>query len=138
MQIPLPLQEALNEFNATYPRPGIEPLVLSKPYDLQQDWPTNYPFMRHKGVYCFVDEAGTLTYVGKVSCRNDFGYRLAGYFEYGPDRRARAKHSHHAATRYIYVISLPSGHEFEAPAIEEWLISRLNPPLNKVGRRGAA
>jgi hypothetical protein len=66
-----------------------------------------------------VDEAGALTYVGKASCNNDFGYRLAGYFEYGPDRRAQAKHLHYVATRYIYVISLPVGHGFEAPAIEE-------------------
>ena len=87
-------------------------------------------------MYCFVDEENTLTYVGKVSNSNDFGYRMAGCFGYGINREAMAKSTHHDATRYIYVIALPPGHEFEAPAIEEWLISRLNPPLNKVGKRG--
>lgn len=134
-QVPTALQEALQEFNLKFPRPGIEPLAISAPYDLKNDWPKTYPHARHQGVYCFVDEAGMLLYIGKTSCNNDFGYRLSGYFEYGPARQAQAKIVHHVSVRHILFIPLPAGHGFEAPAIEEWLISRLNPPLNKTGSR---
>ena len=131
--IPAALQNALDEFNLNFPRPGIKPLAFSAPYDLRNDWPKTYPHARHQGVYCFVDGIGTLLYIGKTSCNTDFGYRLAAHFEYGPARQAQAKLSHHASVQHILFIPLPPGHGFEAPAIEEWLITRINPPLNKTG-----
>ena len=137
MQVPIRLQQALDEFNTNFPRPGIPPLTFSLAYDLKNHWPKHYPFKRQQGVYCFVDSAGALLYIGKTSCSNDFGYRLSGHFEYALDRTARAKNAQYQAAQYIYVISLPSGHGFEAPAIEEWLIARLRPSVNSMGNNAS-
>lgn len=134
------LQEAIDVFNRDYPRPGMEPLVLSEMYDLQVDWPKPYHNSDHPGVYCLFDDQMTLVYVGKASFSHVIGGRLGARICYGPDRRALLTDPkwHAANVRYIATIRFPLDHAFEASALEEFLITRLSPcpKLNTIGSGG--
>jgi hypothetical protein len=127
------VESVIKEFNKKYPRPGLEPIAIKGEYDLAIDWPQTYPSVKSAGVYIFLDGSDNLLYIGKASCKNTFGYRFGSYFKYGEDGKYRATHEYYANARKILPIPLPDGHEFEAGAIEEYLIRELKPPLNKQG-----
>ena len=127
------LSTALQELNQSFPRPGIPPLSLAEPYDLQHDWPESWPNAEFAGVYAMLDDAKTLLYIKKSSFGAGIGARLGAWFGYGPNREASPKHEALKVVRYVVTLGVPKGHEFEAPAIEEFLIGRLHPALNKVG-----
>ena len=132
------IELAIEEFNERYPRPGIDPIAIKGEYDLAGDWPNTYPNVDSAGVYIFLDEAENLLYVGKTSCNSSFGSRLGAYFMYGEDRtKYKVKNEYYADVKKILTIPLPKGHEFEAGAIEEYLIQALDPKLNIVGRKAS-
>jgi len=133
------VREALEELNREYPRPGVEPLELSQPYDMTVDYPDEYwPHRREwgegpggggvAGVYFPFDEAGSLVYVGKAVC---LATRLSTYFRIGPDKKAVATSEKSEGVRTVRVISLPPGHGFEAAAVESFMIQKLSPPRNQ-------
>jgi hypothetical protein len=128
------LHACIRELNEHFPRPGLT-LEFSTPYDLASDWPNTWPGAVSAGVYAFIGEQDDLLYVGKASCGATIGSRLGAYFGYGPERRAKVYNDFYAGVRKVATLALPEGRQFEAPAIEEFLIARLGPPLNKVGRR---
>ncbi len=124
------LSAALDELNARYPRPGIDPLVLSEAYDVKTDWVKYYPGVGKPGAYALFDEKWRLLKVGKSS--GDLGIRLGSYFRHdgqGAGQFARpSPWKSDTDARFIVAIELPPGHAFEAAAIEEFLIDRLSPP----------
>ena len=130
---------ALDYFNDNYPRPGIGPISIEGEYDLVTDWPKDYPNIRSAGVYIFLDKESNLLYIGKTSCNNTFGYRLTAYFNYGPrpERKCKIKNDYYSDVRKILLIPLPKDHIFEAGAIEEYLIEKLNPKLNVIGKKAS-
>ncbi len=131
------LQQALDVFNRDFPRPGMDKVLLSLPfYDLQVDWPKQFPNAESPGVYFLFDDQQLLVYVGKASFSNLIGYRLGARVVYDEQRRARLVPRWEAAkVRYIATIALPAEHAFEAAAIEEYLVTTLEPcpVLNKIG-----
>ena len=106
-------------------------LEISDLYDLDKDWTNSYPNASLPGIYVFFDEIGDLLYIGKVSRKNVLGKRLSAYFGHD-DKGGWKLHKPHeweqyGCPKYICTIPLPVDRSFEAPSIEEYLISKLNP-----------
>jgi hypothetical protein len=131
------VQTSLAEFNTNYPRPAMQRLVASKPFDLLLDWNGGvYPNSDLPGVYLLFDEAGVLLYIGKASCNECIGSRLGKHFGYSEDRQSGvAKCEEFKSVRYIVTVGIQEkGRAFEAPAIEEYLIGTLRPRINHNGK----
>ncbi len=125
------LRAALDQFNKKYPRPNMPELKVSDLYDLDKDWAKSYPNATLPGIYVFFDKNKNLLYIGKVSRKNVLGQRLSTYFGHD-DKNGWKLHEPHewesyGYPRYIVTIPLPADRSFEAPAIEEYLIAKLNP-----------
>jgi hypothetical protein len=121
------LKAALDEFNKNYPRPNMPELEISDVYDLDKDWTNSYPNATLPGIYVFFDKKGYLLYIGKVSRKNVLGRRLSAYFGHD-DKGSWKLHKPdewepYGELRYIVTIPLPVDRSFEAPAIEEYLIT---------------
>ena len=128
------VEEFLSKFQDQLPRPQIHELKIDW-YDLNKDWPKPWPDGNKPGIYVFIDQNEQLQYVGKASAGRTLRIRLRAYF--GKDRvgnlvRKEKKKTKTAGTRYVGLLGLPPEHGFEAPAIEEYLITHLSPPRNKV------
>lgn len=125
------LERAVARINSDFPRPGIV-LSLSKPYDLGTSFGRYYPGYDRPGVYVMLNEAYEVLYVGKSSA--GLGGRLGNYFKRGKSRReGMAKWPEFDPVRYLVTLKLPKRRFFEAPSIEEFLIWKLQPPLNTLG-----
>lgn len=127
------LHNALNSMNRKYPRPKMRPPVFCEPYDLDKSFANYFPGYDRSGVYALLDKNKTVRYIGKSS--TNLGRRLGSYFKRSDDRRKGiARHAELKRIRYIVTAPMPKNHFFEASAIEEFLIRKLNPPLNKRGK----
>jgi hypothetical protein len=125
------LKAVLDEFNKNYPRPNMPELEISEVYDLDTDWTNSYPNASLPGIYVIFDEEGCLLYIGKASRKNVIGRRLSAYFGHD-DKGGWKLHKpdewkSYGKLKYIITIPLPVDRAFEAPAIEEYLITRLKP-----------
>lgn len=131
------LRTAIDKFNQQFPRPGMKQCEVSASYDLPSDWPKTWPSSDHAGVYVLLNQEEEVLYVGKASFNRSLGSRLGDYFCYGENREASIKQERlkDQGVRYVVTIGVEHGHEFEAGAIEEYLIHELQPRLNVVGRR---
>lgn len=124
-------ERAVSRLNSDFPRPGIV-LSLSKPFDLRTSYHRYYPGYDKPGVYVMLSEAWEVLYVGKSSA--GLGGRLGNYFKAGKTRKEGvAKNPWFAQARYLVTLKLPKRRFFEAPSIEEFLIWKLQPPLNSQG-----
>jgi hypothetical protein len=134
------LQRMLAEFNRDYPRPGLPPLVLSEPYDLIEHWQRKmtWPSSNLPGIYVVCDGAFRVWYIGKSSWGSNIGSRLGAHFKNGADKLAESRYQdwREAKLRYVLTIGLPPAHSFEAPAIEEYLVTRSHGLLNVHGMSG--
>jgi hypothetical protein len=128
------LHRRLGELNRDFPRPGLPPLELSRLYDLQTDWPKAWPGCESSGVYVFIGEGDEVLYIGKTSCAATIGGRLGHYFGYNTDKTHKIYNEFYSDVRRVGTIGLPRNHEFEVPAVEEFLISRVKPRLNTQGK----
>jgi len=101
-------------------------------------WPDYYPYQDRRGVYIIFDDRLNLLYVGKASMGNCLGNRLAKYFGYADDRQTcRIWHEHWTKQpRYIMTVAVPIDMPFEAPALEEYLVTSLQPCDNTQGING--
>ena len=132
---------AVMEYVRDFRRPDLTALDLGELYDLfsgaepgRPGRPNTYPHAERAGVYFVLDDRLNLLYVGKASMGSCIGKRLGSYFTYAPDGGCQVLHDGWSSRpRYVATIAVPENAPFEAPALEEFLISRLNPPDNKTG-----
>ena len=141
------LKSRVAEFNNTYRRPEFQPLEVSAAYDCSPEkgdpivrcegqWPDDYwPNAWSAGIYGILDEELQLLYVGKASLGSTLGSRLSSYFRHDQNRHCRPEphHTWSGNPRYVVTVAVPEEMRFEAPALEEFLINKLNPPDNTAG-----
>jgi hypothetical protein len=144
---PLPGGKELVEYISLYRRADFPPLEMSDPFDLFPDQPVpagispksdahrSWPFGHRAGVYMIYSMAFKILYIGKASMKKRLGDRLYTYFGNGEKCILRAHHKWPDPPRFLVNIAVPADMPFEAPSIEEYLIGKLNPIWNVVGRR---
>lgn len=137
---------AIETYISNFRRVELPPLVISGVYDLyptsargtvacEYVWPDTWPNSERAGVYAFFDEGADLMYVGKCSMNSFLGARLGAYFGYGDERQCILKGGPWGRNpRFVMTVGVPDTMTWEAPALEEFLIQQLNPPLNRHGR----
>ena len=137
--------KAVSEYELRYRRDDLPRLELSDEYCLFPPdpfdgvgWPTVYPNADRAGVYVIANERREVLYIGKASYSRSISARLGSYFHYEDDKKT-CKVFHRdlwsSVPHWIVTIAVPSGQEFEAPALEEYLITRFKSKLpdNKIG-----
>ena len=137
------LRVAVREYAEHHRHPERPSLEVAPIYDLfpaeaQSDhaWPDQWPHASRKGVYIIMDEQLNVLYVGKASFENTIGARLGSYFAFATDRACKIVDENWSAPpRYVSSVAVPDDSAFEAPALEEYLIRKLVPRDNTVGRR---
>jgi hypothetical protein len=122
------LASRIVELNTRFPRPAMTPLSISELCDVRSA--SAWPHSGNPGVYALFNERRELVYIGKASCNSGLGYRLGAHFF----KTGMPKAPWLQDVRYVATIPVPLDRAFEAPAIEEFLIARLNPPLCGTGR----
>jgi len=128
------LKIAVKEFNKHFPRPDMSPLKLSGKYDIRVDYSEPFPHAERPGVYIIFNTDNEVLRIGKVSCKNTLGNRLSAYYKWGQgDSEGVGRHEGYGDAKLIRVIGFPNDRAFEAPALEEFLIGKLNPPYNTNG-----
>jgi hypothetical protein len=147
------LRNTIALFNETYPRPQMPSLTLKPLYDLTlphnarhaENLPLQWPGAPCPGVYIFL---GTdiveqrpgddfVLYIGKASAGSTIGRRIGaryGYAEGYTHWQLKASDQRWTYIKYVTAVTVPPHRAFEAPAIEEYLIACLRPPLNSLGR----
>jgi hypothetical protein len=113
-------EEIISEFQKIYPRPGLKDFKLNW-YDIESEWPKSWPSGEMPGVYMFFDSTEEILYIGKASSGRRLRTRLRAYFKNKQgicQIKGKAKD-----TRYVGLLAIPFEHGFEAPAIEEYLIT---------------
>jgi hypothetical protein len=109
------------------------PFEMSEIYHLTaENWRNPIPFTNNAGCYFFYSEDGTLLYVGKVSLGSDLAGRITGYFKSSPTF-GPVHDGWSMPPRYLQTLKVRDPHE--APSLEEYLILKLQPPDNRLGRR---
>jgi hypothetical protein len=104
----------------------------------RKQWPGAYPQSDRQGVYLIFNENKELLYIGKASMNNNIGSRLGSYFSYENDKvTCKVNHEWSSDPKYIITISVPNEMSFEAPALEEYLITEFahSLPDNTMGTK---
>lgn len=124
----------LTFLDKNFPRPGIQDLT-SKLKDLEysyyDDWPKHWEkdgFLRKYAethcVYFFFDEHKNLLYIGATKT---LGHRFYKHFDSGNAKWRDLVYS-------LAILPIPEPNWFELHAIEAFLIYKLQPPKNIVGK----
>jgi hypothetical protein len=140
------LKKELARYCRIYRNPKLPSLELSGLYALFPEnyetlpksvmgrWPVdNWPNGDKAGVYIFLDPKLNVLYIGKSSSLGD---RLSAYFRYSGDQnrcRIPDEHGWNVKPEFVVTIGIPAKTAFESSALEEYLISRLQPPENTIG-----
>jgi excinuclease UvrABC nuclease subunit len=121
------LKEFIDKFNADFPRPDLK-IILEElsPIVTKQMWQN----ADKPGLYFLFDQNQTLQYIGKASFGSNIGVRIGERFS---SKDCRCLVPKFEAVHLLATIALPRHRAFEAPAIEEYLIAGMKPPLNTVG-----
>ncbi|MBK6606960.1 MAG: GIY-YIG nuclease family protein [Leptospiraceae bacterium] len=146
------LDTFIKEYCEKYRGPGLLPYAHTELYDLypeivdtnsskaRYEWPGSWPhpiegFQKytHAGVYIFFDKELNVIYVGKASQNSAIFSRLATYFKNDQDKCLFTRPWWEIKPKYIKLIFMPEGHKFEAPALEEYLIDKIQPYGNSQG-----
>lgn len=140
------LINAVLEYSERYRHPGLPLYRLGPVYDLYPNevkaatncelgWPETWPNSDQAGVYAFLDGELNVIYVGKSSMNSFLGARLSSYCRYDEFRNCELKHSGWTVKpRYVWTAGMPEELAFEAPALEEYLIRKLQPTDNMAGK----
>ena len=138
-------RDLVEDYQARFRGPNLEPFELSAPYDLSPElgipkiecptsWPEGWPHSGRAGIYSLFGEELQAVYIGKASLRNTLVSRLGSYFSYDkPHKTCRLNHAWKCRPRYLITIAVPEESRFEAPALEEFLIIKLRPTDNTAG-----
>lgn len=130
------VESAISEFNREFPRPKMGAVALSSPFYVVDDFAiADFPNAAAAGVYFVFDRDDNLLYIGKA---DGLGSRLGSHFGWSEDKTTgRVKNAKFNAAHAVRTIGLPDESRFEAAAIEAFLIRRLDPSLNVIGRDSA-
>lgn len=134
-------------FQTSHRRSDGQRLDIGPPYDLfpqldsavipcESCWPKPWTNGDRKGAYALLDSEANVIYVGKASMGSCFAARFVAYFGYENDRSCKIKNPHwwSRPPRYVVTIAVPIDTPWESPALEEFLIGKLQPPSNGTGR----
>lgn len=138
------LLAAVENYAEKYRNPTLQPFESSAPYDMSPElgpasikcfaqWPEVWPHAGRAGIYAFLNKDLNVVYVGKASGRSSLGARISSYCGYASDRSCRFYHEWSSFPRYVLTVAVPEKTRFEAPALEEYLISTLGPSDNSAG-----
>lgn len=138
------LQSELERYCTDMRGPAMPELNLSGLYDLypssddtpcEYHWPDDWPSVDRPGVYFVFNAEMQVLYIGKASMNSWFGARLSSYFKVGANKECVIKNlaSWKGKPRFVAVISMEDEFKFEAPGLEEYLITKLQPIDNRVG-----
>ena len=136
MPIPARICEAINELNRWVALPGRPPFCADLMYEFtnQPDWSNPYlvePAL--PGCYIFQGADEMILYVGSVSCNNELGRRFANRYisrESRPDGDWKRQRNELVGACAIYAVTVPREYAFITPAIEQFLITALDPVRN--------
>ena len=138
-------RKAIEEYETAHRHPSRPAFDVSSLYDLKAasppdtptnpQWPNEWPHARQRGVYLILDAKQQILYIGKVSLNNTFGSRLGAYFQYKDDSSCRILGKWSGDPHFVITIAVPEDSPFEAPALEEFLITSFQPPNNSNGKR---
>jgi len=136
--------DALSEYISRYRRSELPLLRVGEPLDLYPSrpasasfsprltWANPWPFADYPGVYLLYREDFELLYIGKSSMRRCLGKRL--YQHFGGGAACAPAEEWLQPVRFVINVAVPRELPFEAPAIEEFLIRKLQPKINGTGR----
>jgi hypothetical protein len=119
------LREHVATYCKKYRNPQLPPFIVSEPHTMTSWYGT--PEAARPGCYVFYSQTGEVLYVGKASLTRAVGNRLAAHDHSKPRTSWRER----AAFVQFVSVSEP----FEAPSLEEFLVSRLCPIGNIRGGR---
>ncbi len=121
---------ALAELSEKLPHECIQKLKISERFRIKEDYEAqSFPNAENAGVYFFTDADGHVLYVGKSS---GLGRRIGTEYI---GKEGTLKGTKIAGAITLYTIPMEKDFGFMAPAIEEYLIEKIDPPNNKVGRK---
>ncbi|MBX7046075.1 MAG: GIY-YIG nuclease family protein [Ignavibacteria bacterium] len=124
------LNETVNEFLEKFIKSDLKFLSFSEIYKLSLDWLKAYPNNELAAVYAFFDLENRLQYIGSTTV--SIGARFKEYFKKDKtDRNKCIKLEKFNVVESISTLGLIEDNKFLAPAIESYLIYKLNPPINK-------
>ncbi len=128
------INEIIESYSKEYRSQKLEPFKISLKYHLfpQKDeygWPETWPHTG-SGVYIICDDTDEIIYVGQSK---ELGLRLSSYFSFGENKSVRIKHNGWHPTSLV-TISVPKSSPFERLSLEEFLINKLNPLYNIIGK----
>ena len=127
------LKTALIEFNNEFLGPSLKPFEPSELYDIDRDWPKQWPNADSPGVYFFLSSELDVLWIGKASNKNLIGSRIGTFLSADSKKPWRRENDPIPEAQYIASIPIPKEHAFMAPALKEFLITRLQPSRNKIG-----
>jgi len=135
------VRDLITEYGGNYKiDPEIGPIYSLYPehtdIETEFSWPENsWPFANRPGVYIFLTQEGDFLYVGKASMKATLGRRLTGHFshvDYPNDKTCKTKDVWKEHPFFVVTVSVRE--PYEAPSLEEYLIMKLEPKENTVGR----
>lgn len=141
MELPARIVDVISTYHDEYRHPKLPRPEISRLYALFPDeeyakdaligWPADWPFGGRPGVYLIFDATMDLRYIGKASV---LGRRLSQYFYYESGRGSRCVVRNPSGWKKLpaFIAAVAVTKTFEAPSLEEYLITTLGPPENIV------
>lgn len=123
----------IDRYHSEFRNPKLARPEVCDPFRLPEDWKQTYFGSGSAGVYLFLDAGDRVRYVGKSV---EMGSRMGAYLmnrDKSRDHHKWKDSDSFGEVRAIVFVKLENS--FEAPALEDYLIGRLQPPINKLGKR---
>ena len=114
------LRKEIEIYCQRYRHPQLPPFIVCEPHSMTSWYGTSEA--AKPDCYVYYSQDGDVLYVGKASMTRDVGHRLYVH----ENRKPRAAWREKAEFVQFVSVSEP----FEAPSLEEFLLTRLNPKGN--------
>jgi hypothetical protein len=140
-----PEAEAIALYEAEHRHPNRAPFQIGPVVHLFPDtsltvateetspWTAPWPFAERAGVYLIYSVDRQLLYIGKASMGQSVGKRLYCHFGGNVKECVYNQSGWKPPPRFVVIVAVPEDSPWEAPALEEFLISKLSPKLNVHG-----